>query len=196
MACFGFVTLRRPPDFSLPCLNSRISCPTILRARGPYFFWLVLVLRRLEVLRALPARRLELVEARRRTRLALACRSSSLRFLALRVLLVVEVDFTSFGFARLRDFARRLCVLRPATARLGLRIRDLLMAAGFSVVNLLVGDLRERSLVRGLRLLLLRVLALRLRVPDERCRVCGICVQSRRHLARALRQRCTRCLTA
>lgn len=87
---------------------------------------------------------------------------------------MAEEDFTSFGLARLRTFERRVCALRPATERLGFRRRDLFMATGFSVVNLLVGDLRERSLVRGLRLLLLRLLALRVCVPDERAFVCGM----------------------
>jgi len=152
IACFGLVTLRRPPDFSCPCLNSCISLPTILRVRGPYLLRPVVPARRLEVLRALPARSLELLAVRRRPRVTLACCSSLRSFLRVRVLLV-EDDPTSFGFARLRAFERRLCDLSPATARLGFRMRDFFMATGFSVV-VLAGDLRERSLLRGFRVLL------------------------------------------
>ncbi len=44
MACFLFFTLRRPPDFNSPCLNSCITLPILLLALRPY-------LRREELLR-------------------------------------------------------------------------------------------------------------------------------------------------
>jgi hypothetical protein len=37
MACFGFFTLRLPPDFNWPCLYSCMTLPTFLRAPGDSF---------------------------------------------------------------------------------------------------------------------------------------------------------------
>ncbi|HVP65093.1 MAG TPA: hypothetical protein VMT82_09365 [candidate division Zixibacteria bacterium] len=122
--------------------------PTIFFARGPYLVWLLLPLRRLELLRALPARLLELLALR-----------VDARFARVRVrdrLLDEEDDR--------READRLLLDLLVVPAR-----RRPVLLARFLPVDLRACDLVDDAF-RVLRLLF----PLRLRVPDERLLVCAI----------------------